>query len=252
MHVPKRRPITAIVAIVTIWTLVLAMSIPLEAQSNPQISQPNSAAKVSPYVQKWATNTFASTYNQLKARTATGETLRNAATAAQVLFGQYSEVGLTKELENQILQNQETILSFVPSSQQIQSMQYGLAQYGVALTYDQVQSLLNIPTERRKAAISYLQQHGLAYVQQQIVQMLNNQSYAFQNQLSGKFQGASARLRLVQDDACRGFREIIDTVELVAALNGLGCLAGCIPCCGIAVGAGIVAGVLVLGYDVVC
>lgn len=131
-------------------------------------------------------------------------------------------------------------------------MQFELTKHGVALTQNQVESLLNIPTERRKAAITYLQQHGLAYIYQQIVQRLNNQSYAFESR-SMAVQNTSAPLRLIQASAdCQAFRQIIDTLEIIGGLNGLGCLAGCLPCCGIVVGIVIVVAVLELGFDLVC
>jgi hypothetical protein len=135
-----------------------------------------------------------------------------------------------------------------PDDLLIREVGKSLKSHGSDMSGEALRKMLTVPIERRSAAIERLRDVGFAGCALAAINAARSASGL------GNTTGVAAQARMVPrtDTACQEFQLIIDAIVIIAALDGLGCLAGCVPCCGIAAGALLFAGILEFIHDWFC
>jgi hypothetical protein len=129
-----------------------------------------------------------------------------------------------------------------------------LARRGVRVSEAEVHRLFNIPPDRKDRALEKAVSVGLHNIHLAAVAALERQALKLRP-TAVKWTQAKPKLlvaALPEESDCENLRMIIDTLGVIIALNGIGCVLGCVPCCGIVAGSLLIEALLVWLFDAVC
>lgn len=148
--------------------------------------------------------------------------LQNAATALQVLFDHFEEIGLNAALQKQILNNQQAFLDFHPSDAQVATYQAQLGSHGITASAERIRSVMDPSVEMRQEFVSTIKRIGLAQAELAVVAQLKEEAQSLSTsgassvQLSRMF-SPTAHLVLVMSASCAA----------CFVLAGIGLASGC-------------------------
>ena len=127
-----------------------------------------------------------------------------------------------------------------------------LRQHGIELSIETAEELVSVPAERkRKAAAYWMARGGLTTMFGTVVDFFRTRARELPK-------GPFIVAQYCQDSGCSNvercnqLRTVLDTMLLIIAMNSAACVAGCLPCCGIAAAMGVTVALLRLEINSVC
>ena len=164
----------------------------------------------------------------------TANVVSNAATALQMMFDHFQEIGLNTAIQKQILSNQQGFLNFHPSDAQVSEYQSELGSRGINVSLSRVKSVMDPSFEGRQRFLAEVQKVGLHQAELEVVSQLREQAQelASSASVSDRLTRSTNKAHLV--------RVISAPCEACFILAGIGLASGCSvtgAACGAALGA---------------
>jgi len=179
--------------------------------------------------------------------------LRVAASSARLLFAHYDEIGLTVALQRQLEECKNNPSAQFVTLDQERTFRDMLTRRAIRLSEAEVHKMFSMPPDRKDRALEKALQIGLQQIHAAAVSALDRRAASMRPISGTRWEKRGSLFRVAFTDSdCEEFQLIIDTIGIVAGLNGIGCLVGCVACCGIAAGAVLIMELLQYVHDLLC
>jgi hypothetical protein len=218
--------------IACILAVLIVFNTPEVRATTPQKQQPHTYAEIVEKVAVEKINRFVAHAKTKQVKSADVEAF---ATSLQSVVEVYSADGTFKRMDAEIASHREDILSFVPNSENIETLHQNLRQRGItASTREDVTRIHTKTPYERQIAIDQIRKIGTEKLFRRVVKHLSARAVAMRTGITGNF-------CTVQGPGVGGEPyTLCDMMDQTSGVLGVVALFGCVPCgFGSAVGFGM-------------
>lgn len=189
-----------------------------------------------------AINALQAVRKKAEAGTLRPEDARAATVTTRIYFNHLEEIGFNAVMDAKFKDEafRKQVLDFVPNDEEIKSLAEKFQKEGVAISQDRLRALYGLSRSRRTVLLDEIANQGIANVQASVLRGLERLEVRLSNAGAARPDSAGARNPAISLASGTTPSPLPDVdlcgwLELQGIGFAVGCVFGCIPCCGAAI-----------------